>query len=100
MKNIKLSVKLSFTIVFILSFLVILAMSNFNTLNNVRDRSYNINNVARFADSVNNLRLSSFNYKVDPSQKNIDTTKKLLINLIHPLLMLKRQLLWLVVFRL
>ena len=79
MKNIKVSVKLAVGIALILTFIVILTVSNFKSLNLLSVLSSNIEKMNELNDHADDLRLISLEYKINPNQKNINDAK-LMIN--------------------
>lgn len=75
MENIKVSVKLAVGIALILTFIVILTVSNFKSLNLLSVLSSNIEKMNQLNNHANDLRLISLEYKINPNQKHINDVK-------------------------
>lgn len=74
MKNISVSIKLAVGIGLILLLSVILAINNFNSLNQITMRTSNIEKVVLINDLADALQITSALYKISPDERHITAT--------------------------
>lgn len=77
MKNISVSIKLAVGISLILLLSVILAINNFNSLNQITLRTLNIEKLVYINDVADDLQITSALYKINHDEKYVEEAKKL-----------------------